>query len=229
MIVTIDDFGISEQANENTLLFVRAGKIDRVSIMMNGLLRPADIETLLRSGVKLDIHLDRRMTIDEQRKLSDTFLRRFFVFIHGYFFGGNHPAQVSEAWQQQLKRFRETFKRSPDGLNSHEHVHFFPSYFRRIILLANEHNVSFLRFGRRHTPNTRFVAFVLNVLRVINKKAFERSGLTSSDYLISWDWVSDTVDFNHLTDNLKNDTQTEVIFHPERPEELEAMQRIFMS
>ena len=69
VLVSVDDFGISKEANKNILTLIASNKIDRVSVMMNGILTTEEVQILLESGVKLDIHLDRKHIIHENRAL----------------------------------------------------------------------------------------------------------------------------------------------------------------
>lgn len=227
-IISFDDFGISEIANEKITELLALGKARRVSIMMNGTLRPEDAQFLLGCGASLDIHLDRKKEIDENRKLKDGAFRRLAVFLFSYVFGSSRPSKVEETWGEQIERFQATFHRLPDGISSHEHVHFFPPYFNVMLNLAKKHNIRYMRFGLESSENYNAVAFVLNILRRLNKKNFLRSGMKSSDFMVSWDWI-EKYDFTQYVDSVAAHKTTEIIFHPERPEEFALLQRILLS
>ncbi len=225
--VSFDDFGISETSNDNIIALMALEKIDRISIMVHGVLRSSDIEFLLRSGAKLDIHLDRKNEILDNRKLQDGFLKRLLLFIGDHFFGEGRPEKVQWIWEEQLKKFQILFHKNPDGLNSHEHVHFFPSYFQVLLKLAQKYDIPEVRFGTQATKNYTFVALALNILRKFNTPAFRRAGVSStSDILISWDWVH-TLPRQTLITQLAHNQKTEIIFHPERPEEFATLKAFF--
>jgi predicted glycoside hydrolase/deacetylase ChbG (UPF0249 family) len=224
VLISVDDFGISEEANKNILALIASKKIDRVSVMMNGILVADEVQILLESGVKLDIHLDRKHIIHENRKLADGFWRRFIEFIWSYFFGSNKPSQVQIAWLDQLQKFKKIFGKWPDGLNAHEHVHYFPPYFRVLLQLAEEYDISYVRLGHMNTKNYTLVAFVINLLGCLNRRALRQSGKESTDRVLSFDWISHRGPFVDFQSDLEKGTVTEVIFHPEREEEFVYMQ-----
>lgn len=224
VLVSVDDFGISDLANKNILVLVAAKKVDRVSVMMNGTLKAEEVRTLLDSSVKLDIHLDRKHIIHGNRKLRDGLFFRLLEFIWSYFFGSNRPSQVQLVWHDQLQKFQEVFGKSPDGLNTHEHVHYFPPYFRVVLRLAGEYKIPFIRLGYKNTRNYTGVAFIINFLRSFNKGALKHLGILTTERVLSFDWVSHKGPFIDFQTSLEKNTVTEVIFHPERQEELDYMQ-----
>ena len=57
LIISADDFGVSEKANRAILELARDKKIDRTSVMMGGKISKDEVKDLLESGVKIDIHL----------------------------------------------------------------------------------------------------------------------------------------------------------------------------
>ena len=62
VIFSADDFGQSALANKNILRLVRAGKIQRVSVMAEGKFTKEEVKELLHSKVKLDVHLTLPLT-----------------------------------------------------------------------------------------------------------------------------------------------------------------------
>ncbi|MCW1887957.1 MAG: ChbG/HpnK family deacetylase [Candidatus Moranbacteria bacterium] len=222
--ISVDDFGISELANTNILTLVAAKKIDRVSVMMNGILKPEEVRMLLDANIKLDIHLDRKQSIHKNRKLRGGLFGRLIEFVWSYFFGSNKPSRVRVAWHDQLRKFQEVFGKSPDGLNTHEHVHYFPPYMKVLLLLAKEYEIPFVRLGYKNTRNYTAVAFIINLLRGFNKGALRQSKVVTTERMLSFDWLSHTGPFVDFQAHLEKGTVTEVVFHPERQEEFEYMQ-----
>jgi hypothetical protein len=218
-IITIDDFGISETMNESARTLIQAGIVDRVAVMPHGSVTSDDVSFLLGSGVKIDIHLDRNTTILENRTLHGRFLSRIASFITEHIKGRMSPESVRSTWENQILAFRNQFGRLPDGLNSHEHVHFFPSYFKILIELAEQHRISHVRFGRRRSGILRPVPMVLDILRFISRGRLRASGMDTSDYLVSADWLPG-LDIGRHRESLPDGVSVEYIFHPEREEEL---------
>lgn len=213
---SLDDFGISQKANENILKLAQSGKIGRVSVMSHGAICPEDADSLLATGVELDVHVDLRNSVDFKRKLKDGIFGRAAVFISSYFSGKATPALIEEMWASQIEGFQKIFGKSPDGINSHEHAHFFPPYFRILLKLSKEYGIRRMRFGKKSYWGTAPVSWILNCLRIKNNRLFLESDLDSPDLVLSFDWLGS---LDSLEKYLKNGS-IEVIFHPERDEEM---------
>ena len=223
--ITVDDFGISPRANATMSELVQGGIIDRIAVMPHGSISPEEASHLLRSGVKIDLHLDMSEDIDPNRKLSDGVIGRGFRFLREYCFGSGRPKQVHAVWEQQIRAFETLFGRLPDGFNSHQHIHFFPPYFRVMLALAKRHGIRHVRFGRYLSGQPNLVAIILDALRGWNRKRFEKSALATSDYLISADWLPG-LDFETYAMNIPKDRTAEFIFHPERENEFHFLKDI---
>ncbi|MEI8103856.1 MAG: ChbG/HpnK family deacetylase [Candidatus Moraniibacteriota bacterium] len=220
LFVALDDFGISPQANRHILELVRAGIINRVAVMPQGLLPEVAIQQLLIAPVALDIHLEINNPFRSERKLKDGTLNRVFLFFLGYFSGKTSVKQVTQQWEAQIQKFYALFGRYPDGLNSHEHTHFFPPYFAVMIQLATKYNISYIRLGTQSHQEKPLVNRILNWLRTKNLPALAQSGRNTSDFLISFDWLSSWDGLNDYPE----ESQIEFIFHPEREDEMAFLQ-----
>ncbi len=219
-IFTTDDFGISPKANANMLKLLSLGVVDRVAIMIHGSIGDEETRQLLSSGAKLDIHLDRRGGIDPDRKLADGAFRRIVVFLWNYCFGNMRPRVIEARWRDQIELFRAKFGKYPDGIDSHEHVHFFPPYFAVAVRIAKRYGVTFIRFGRQSYVCGAPVSFILDILKRCDGWMFRKSGIESTDLFVSFDWVADPDAF--LRDHAGGGT-VEIVFHPERDEEMTFM------
>lgn len=217
--ITADDFGISRLTNDRILFLADSGKIDRVSIMVRGEMDDGEIFALLRSGVFLDIHLDTD-DIRLKRKIREGSAGRVILFLQKYIQGKYHPKKMRLTWERQILDFKERFGRMPDGINAHQHIHFFPSFFRLSIRLAKLHAIPFIRFGRFSMKRIRFVSCVLDILRILCQRDFARSGLDTSDVLLSADWYADFGE-SAVKKYSEKKISVERVFHPERDEEWE--------
>lgn len=224
IILTADDFGKSERANRRILELARAGKLDRVSVISDGNFAPEEIEELKRTGVKLDIHFELIWQKRRRNLLTDYTLRQMAVFFVNYFWGDwpvpEHPRSgtesVSREWKDQIEKFRKIFGRRPDGINSHEHTHYFPPYFKIALKLAKEFEIPVVRFGKLGIlGKVNGVSLILRNLRRWNRKNFLNSKLESSDYFASLDWTGSTAE---LLKNLSGG-KVEIACHPEREDE----------
>lgn len=208
LIITADDFGANEIANQRILELVRSGKIDRVAVMANGDFSQSDIPNLLNSGVKIDIHLDLFNGIKEQGK---SVIIRLAKFIFGWLSSRGRSKNVEIDWERQIEKFKNLTGRYPDGINSHQHIHFFPPYFKASLRLAKKYDVSYFRYGRfliaeKFSP----VFWMLRFLRIFINKSFISSGLKTSQYLVSFEWIKNPEKF------LKNKEDVELVCHPEK-------------
>lgn len=223
--VSADDFGISENASAKILELVRMGKIDRVAVMMSKNITKEYVKILLNSGVKIDIHfhlakdkLDRWQ--DRKEEYVEGNLKRIAFFILNYFFGKNKIDETKNEWNIQLDYFRKIFGRYPDGVGSHEHIHFFPVYFKIITDIASQNNIEFVRFGKNKYKQFNPVSLILNFLRFFDFKYFKglEPKIKTTDFFVSFDWIKN---FNKSFKDIPAGKEIELVFHPERPSEFE--------
>jgi predicted glycoside hydrolase/deacetylase ChbG (UPF0249 family) len=232
IILTADDFGKSEKANRNILKLAKAGKLDRVSVMIDGNISPDEVKELRSLDIKIDIHLELIWQKRRRNMLSDKALRQVVVFFVNYIWG-DWPApenprsgkkSVEKEWRGQIEKFKKIFGRFPDGISSHEHSHFFPPYFGIAVNLAGQLNMSFIRFGKKgFLGKGNIKKFILDIMRRINTGFFLKAGLDSTDYFTSLDWIEN---IDKFLDSAR-DKNIEMACHPERDEELEMIDKIF--
>jgi len=221
IIVSADDFGISQKATENILNFVREGKIDRVEIMVSKNFSQEQIQTLLNSGIKLDIHfhlIKEKLDYwqDHPRKIDEGALKRIFFFLFNYLTGKIGIKKVEKEWEEQLNHFQKLFGRLPEGISSHEYIHFFPPYFKCVLKIAKKYGIKYVRFGKNLSRNSNIISIILNWLRKRNLEIFKEFAMESSDFMISSDWFENV--HTEIT-KYPSGKQIEVVFHPELEDE----------
>jgi predicted glycoside hydrolase/deacetylase ChbG (UPF0249 family) len=225
-ILAADDFGISQEANDRILQLLREQKLSRIAVMVDGLISPEEIAELLVSGVKLDLHLDLDALKPQakKRQLQAGVWKRFFVFV-GLYLSGRLSASVAEiSWEAQLKKFVSLFGKKPDGLNSHQHIHFFPPYFKVFLRLCQKNEVPYLRLGKNSFGSwTKIVCFFLNILRFPDFYFLQKTTLETSAFLVSFDWIKD---FSKFLAKAPAGT-IEIVCHPERTDEFAKIQQYF--
>ena len=224
LILAADDFGVSPRANRNTLYLISLGKIDRVAVMAHGEISPNEIEELNRSGVKIDIHLDILHELNENRKNRQSAMARVFEFLSKLLTGKVSSKKVEQDWRNQIEIFKKMFGRNPDGINSHEHVHFFPPFFAIALKLEKEYDIPYIRFGNSiYLRHHVLVSHILHYLRRINMRACRKASCVSSGSLVSLDWLTNV---EHFLDNLPEGT-IEIACHPELAEDFVKIKKYF--
>ena len=232
LILTADDFGKSAKANENILKLARAEKLDRVSVMIEGDISEDEVKELLASNLKLDIHFELIWQKRRRNLLTVKPHRQAAVFIVNYLWGDWHVPKnprsgaraVKQEWEGQIEKFKKMFGRTPDGISSHEHRHFFPAYFRIALKLAKHFEIPFIRFGEKgFAGRSNSVSFILNVMRWLDRRKFLKSGMKSSSYFASLDWFEN---MDELSKSI-SEGNIEIACHPEREEEFELIEKYF--
>lgn len=221
IIVSADDFGKNYSTNKNILELLSLKKLHRISVMINGTFSLEEVRLLFDSSVKLDLHLNFFNLLEggPHSKEEVSILGRLLAFSKNYLLGKIKVSAVKEDWTAQLEKFHTIFGKYPDGLNSHEHVHFFPPYFKIISDLAQKSKITYVRFGKKDfLQANNFVSWVIFGLKKINRRRFLAAGLDSADFLISLDWLKEEA--LRETKNLPCG-EIELIIHPEITAEME--------
>ncbi len=223
-VLTADDFGISPRANKNILALVKAKKIDRVSLMVHGAFTPQELEKLRQSGVKIDLHLENDPKKKHRQGIKEGAFLRGVLFSLKLLSRQMRSGFVSLYWEQQIDQFHALLGRYPDGLNSHQHIHYFPPYFHLLTKLAQKKEISFIRFGKvALIPSNTSVYRILFWLHKKDRPTFLASHLQSTDHLVSLDWIKDLPIFL----SQEPSGSLEIVCHPERKHELELIQKYF--
>jgi predicted glycoside hydrolase/deacetylase ChbG (UPF0249 family) len=223
-IVTADDYGIRQTA-EPILRLAHEGKVDRVAVLIH-YVSPDQAQALLRSGVKIDLHLELIGLLKSGTKVRENPVSRGLNFCFRYYLGFLSEKRVRQEWQTQIERFQELFGRVPDGLNSHEHLHFFPKFSRVFVELAKQHHISFLRFGRKGIllpQNFTLTGKILDMLWKRARHLYSDTTWETSEYVVSLDWL---LDFDAFSRQLPEGT-IELVVHPEREEDYRTLLEYF--
>ncbi len=221
VMLTADDFGANIQANHAIFGLIALHKVDRVGVMIRGIFTPEDIVLLKNANIKIDIHLDIPL-LHNTLKLHDSTLRRMWFFLFYLICGRISSQKISDEWESQIISFHKKFGAMPDGINSHEHTHFFPPYFRIACTLARRHHIPFIRCGSDGPlPRTTSISMILSILHMLNRRILRSFPmLSTTKHITSIDWLS-----KRDLSSIPRNTETELLFHPERPEEYEAISK----
>lgn len=220
-VITADDYGIRETAKP-ILELVRAGKIDRVAVMIR-YVSPEEAQALLATGVKIDLHLELIDILKSGEEMYDSVIKRGINFVFRYGLGIVTAKKAEKEWRTQIDRFRELFGRVPEGLDSHEHLHYFPSFFRVCARLAEEYSIPFIRFGRKGLLPGLHGSLTGRILHFLSRRTqtlFRETNITTTDYVVSLDWFPDFTDF---IAHLPEEGTIELVVHPERTEDYQSV------
>lgn len=215
-IVTADDYGIRQTA-EPILRLVHEGKVDRVAVLIHYVSQD-QARALLASGTQIDLHLELIGVLRSGDKVRESALYRGVNFFMRYVTGLLTATQVEREWRDQIERFQALFGRLPDGLNSHEHLHFFPAFSRVFVALATEYRVRYVRFSRQGMLLPQGFTLIGQLLALLWKRTrhlYRDVPFETSDYLVSLDWLPD---FDIFARELPSGT-IELVVHLEREED----------
>lgn len=216
LIIVADDYGIRE-TSAPTLALVEAGVIDRVAVLVR-FVSGTDVQRLVKTGVKIDIHLELIRLLGRGEYEGDSSLKRLWNFVWHVLRGDVTPRTVGAEWREQIALFQKQFGHLPDGMNSHEHVHFFPLFFLEFLKIAQEHGIQYIRFGSRRVLGSarfRVAQTVISILHKLNRYFSRNRSFLTSDYLTSVDWIDDA---HRFVRDLPSG-RIELVAHPERPYE----------
>ncbi len=219
IIISADDFGKSHRANKNILRLAELGKLDRVAVLIHGDFTPDEIKQLVDTGVKMDIHLDLPSGIKFYR---NGIFERAALFLYFYLSGRISPRAMQKEWHNQIEKFHAVFGKYPDGVNSHQHIYYFPPYFTIALDLTKKFYIPYIRFGKVSVVKKyNLISLILHGLHSICFSRFSRAKLHSSDFLVSFDWIRNWENFQKKLPA----AETEIIFHPEIEKEFEVLKK----
>lgn len=226
IIVSVDDFGIRSVA-DTILPLAQQGKIDRVSVLINYVSSKEQALALVATGVKIDLHLELIQLVRSGENVTESTLFRGVNFMIRYILGFVSAREVTQAWMHQIERFKELFGQYPDGLNSHEHLHYFPQFFQVALTLGERYDIPFIRFARQGIVKQRG-AIVSQILALLWKRddvyySAQKTRRDTADFFVSYDWIDNFDDFLKRLPVGK----IEIVFHPERKSEYEAIEKYF--
>lgn len=220
-VITADDYGIRETV-PITLELVGQGKIDRVAVLIREV-ADEDWRKLQATGLPIDLHLDLRGLLASGDEIDEGVFGRLVSFLFRLLAGRLSERRVEHVWREQIMLYRERFGRVPDGLNSHENIHYYPPFCRIMLRLAGEYGIPFVRLGKEglmRGSEKGLVSGILSLLRTRCSRFFAKAGRQTTAFVTSLDWYHQG--FQSI--RLPGAGQVEVIVHPERGEEYEMLQ-----
>ncbi len=230
LIINADDFGMSREVNEGIKKGIKEGVITSVSLLVN---MPYfdDAIAFLKKNPQVSIGL--HFNISEGAPISHrsevgSLIREDgnFYHWHGVILTLIRNKNVIVEIEKELNMQYEKLINSGvkvSYLDSHHHIHLFPSIFKIILNFALKHKIKSIR-GRSFKltfplfsgtiPSLKqltvtFFCILNNILFHSNRHFFENDHL----YDINWHPDMDKRQFLHLLDNL-SEGKTQMICHP---------------
>lgn len=219
LTISADDYGIRE-TSKSILELAEKGSLDRVAVFAE-LVTDDDMRALLKTRVVIDIHLELMHLLKSGYEDTGSALGRGINFLFRRIFGMVNKEKVQEEWRRQIVLFQNRFGRLPDGLNSHEHIHYFPEFFSVIAELAKEFGIGYVRLGKSgimRGTRGKLTAGILASCARSDRQFLSTNARESSDQMTSFDWFASQDEFMKRV-QASGYSHIEVVFHPERPEE----------
>lgn len=165
LIVNADDFGISRGVNRGIVEAHRTGLVTSASLMAN---LPSAEDALTRAAICPDLGLGLHLTLTAGQPLSRPDLVPTLVDRHGEFLElGTLLQQLARGrvLRDDLRRelaaqVEWAMKRGvrPTHIDSHHHVHVFPTVTNVVVELAREHGIRWVRTPVENGPMPRMLA-----------------------------------------------------------------------
>lgn len=238
LVITADDFGISEEANIAILKGLQKGLLTGTCIMANGEAFDHAMQEILPEcpDMGLGVHLNiiegkslispskSSLLCDEDGNYNNGFVELLVKSTDKAFL-----AEVEKDFRAQIEKILENTK--VFHINSHVHTHVIPNIFKITCKLAQEYGIKYVRTQNeipyfvpsveKHLelryPVNLIKLSVLNTFSYINKKTLEEYGLMTNDYFlgVSYTGYMDEDTIRHGLRAVKDDNiELEAILHP---------------
>ena len=228
LIINADDFGISKETNLAIKQGYESGIITSTSIITNMEAFEHAVFEILPTIKNIDVGF--HFNIIEGKSLTNQPLlcdkNGFFNNSYGQIiiksFNKDFLKQVEIEFRAQIEKVLEHCKIS--HIDSHVHTHAIPNIFKLVSTLAKEYNIPYVRTQRekpyvvwKKSFNINFAInilknILLNTFTLINKKTVK-----TNDYFVGilyTGFMDEEAIIKGLKKIKKNNTITEVIFHP---------------
>ena len=154
LIVNADDYGYYRCVSRGILAAHRQGIVTATGVLANGAGFERDIDLLgsegqLDVGVHLNVTTGPALSAAMRSRLGSSagHFSGKAAFAGAYLAGRMRIAEVEEEWRAQIERCQGRGLR-PIFLNSHEHLHMFPSLFDLAHRLAADYGIAYVRCPR---------------------------------------------------------------------------------
>lgn len=205
--INADDLGASKSINKNILQGVRAGALNKVSILVNGNAFEEACQIVKMESLDHTLHLN----FCEGKPVSDALDVPLLIgkngkFKHSYFSFWIY-ALMSKTFRKQIRieadaqicKYKQAFPEMKlFSLDSHQYYHMIPIVMRIILSLHKEHNYiqslrmvrepflflgSDIKYSLKNLFSSNSIKWtLLRVFTFINKNRVQKSGINSNSY-----------------------------------------------
>ncbi|MEI8377443.1 MAG: ChbG/HpnK family deacetylase [bacterium] len=238
LVITADDFGISEDANEAILRAFKEGSLTNTCIIANGDAFEHAMKEIFPqiSEIGFGVHLNiiegktlHPINRDSLLYDSEWFYSNSFGELLTKSFNQTFLKEVETDFRFQIEKVLE--KAKVDHLNSHVHVHAIPNIFRITCKLAKEYGIKYVRtqneipyfipdikkhFDSRFPVNLIKLG-ILNIFSYLNRRTLKEFGILSNDFFggVTYTSYMDENAIKYCLEKIeKTKSLTEVILHP---------------
>jgi len=228
LIVSGDDFGMTEGINRGILTGFNSGIITSTSLIATMPAFEHAVEMALENsdmdvGIHVSLTLGRPCS-DNDRLLpilgEGKFVKSYRKFFESIYKNRIDLKDIKNEVSEQIKKIKNTGLKVTH-LNSHQHIHMLPCLFSVIRELMKEHKIPFVRIpneliGIQKIKSLRWLElFMLGLFSKISKIKFIQSEVNSADYFwgLSCSEALSLVDLMHILKSLKYGVN-ELMCHP---------------
>lgn len=181
-ILCADDFGMTAGISEGILALCKQGKLNAASVMTEAPLLPAYSAALLDcKNVQIGLHFNLTKTFSKKGFSRNFLMTRFFP-------SAADREEIAARLKDQMQKFEEIFGRPPDFIDGHHHIHVMPAV-RSVFLkeISARYGHALKKPWIRQVSNsmtdtdTKFKAFVLNVLNIGFRASCQKLGFETND------------------------------------------------
>lgn len=233
IVVTADDFGLSEGINQGIEQAFKEGIVSCASLSANGNAFEGALKIAKNCTIDIGVHftfLEEKpiLSADNVGSIIDE-NRRFFSslprFIRRLYLNKKTILNIEKEAKAQIEKILDAGIK-PSFFNSHQHVHMLPGLFEKLVLLAGKYNIKVLRVpceniarinlhSNRHKFFLPLGIFFLNASSVHHRKILRIKGLKYADRSVG------ILENGHLNENVLLGILkrlrcgvTEIICHP---------------
>lgn len=233
IIINADDFGYSEENNEAIKLGYEAGIITSSSILTNTKgFEQAKNEILPQiPNIDLGFHFNiiEGKSITNPSLLCDNngFFNNSYLQLINKSKDSNFKLQIENEFRAQIEKILPFH--SISHIDSHVHTHAIPEIFKIVVNLADEYNIKYVRTQKeipyitlKESINSKFPInivknILLNYFTYTNTKFLQKRNINTNDYFVGvlyTGMMTEKTIIDGLRKNRKDNSLTEVIFHP---------------